>query len=486
MADLFSDNTINDATNSARSKRRSIVMVAGGLLTVALIVGGLLVYRSWYQSTQGTKATYQQGLIDLSGLTRAISEKKRDDVLAYASGQGREALARWYDNMQVIGYSYGGMVFQRDGSLQYYDPTSTKTHTLEVLAGTAKPGAMSFAALPGKTIEPAVTTTSTYRLTINTGPNYHGGFVITTMEGLDNPPWDNADLESIKDGNVTVVGVKGTADALRQVMPGAKLAAVFFQHLYSTTQLDNLSSSYVRSYLIFVSPDFKTYQNYFKRPDGKYAVISESLAVTNVFPAIDIGQAFRGTSLDGIAAPKNAAGSGVAVMRDVEGLRQYSYGRDFDSFVAGIAVHEWTHQYYEYFSTIGARPRVCAIEGIARMSDGMFTQGETDWRKANFANYAAHHTKPIFPVAEPSQTEIYGSDGAAWYSTCASLFYYLASKGHNPFEVAREVYRQASPVLAGGLDESTSVFEQIPGVTDTSAQAALRGGWDTWVRSFYH
>ena len=134
---------------------------------------------------------------------------------------------------------------------------------------------------------------------------------------------------------------------------------------------------------------------------------------------------------------------------------------------------------------LGTRPRICVVEGIARISDGMFIQGESDWRKASFADYAARYIKPPLPLAEPKREEIYGPNGAAYYSTCASLFYYLASYGYNPFEVARAAYRQASPLSSGQIVESNSIFAQIPGLTDTVEQEALRSGWDAWVRSFY-
>lgn len=394
----------------------------------------------------------------LRALTDALNRHDRRAFLSQFTPRAVAVAARWWDNMDVIGFDAGSVATYQDQGLQVA-PNDAGTADLDYLmAGTHHPSDGTDAnGTP-------VIGTSQYQVQVHWQP---GGTVrIDSWRAVRPAPWDcTCKLVATKGSKVVVLSTADSVDYARQVAPAADSAIDFQRRLFAGAKVGLTPLSGV---VIFATDKASEIQKWFRASTDKLTDVT-GIALAYVR---DLNIAFGADR----PADRQVGSSRLAVGPMGSGL------------LPSVLVHELTH--YRFFALPLDRDYLtdtpALAEGVAQYLTELYfgssaQQVAAGKPVADLGTYQVVMTpqrlKKLFTGAPPTASQM--RDGTAdelnfWYVIAASVFVYLGEK-HG---VA--VALKAAECGYTGRDTFGCAADTLGG-----SAKSVQTGWAAWVRKQY-
>lgn len=411
----------------------SVVLVAlAGTGLVGAHLTGLVDLDPRPAPAATTSAPDRVALSDFyTALTGALHTKDRDAFFAHVRGAATAPLTRWWDNMDVIGWTTGRMAPVQASGRHVAGPDAD----VRVLLGTD----MRFGqyAPDGRGDRERVIHGFEYRIRVDvTGPE---PMIIEfePVEGLR--PWDAGPLATETGDGVVLAALGGDRRHLADLVGPAEEAAAW---VLADHAAQHDREAPLDGFVVFVTADPDRYRDWFSGPS------------TDSWDWEPAGYAFSGV----IPGPERRWAGAMVVI-----------GPQTVEYPAGAVptlVHEFAHVVQAVDHPATRQAPLVASEGWAVHQELRYLED------VGLAGYWARDVADCVsgtPVV-PQDRDFRGEDASCAYALAPTVFAYAAEQGLDPAELAEAT-------AAGGVDPFAAATDLGVELTDD--------GWAAWLEDAY-
>ena len=387
----------------------------------------------------------------ITRLNEALAAGDRETFFSYVDGAAVEPLELWWDNMDTLGWTSGGISLQAPQASSYTEDTITQ----QVLLGAVTAGSPQ---IPDSSAHPdaglSYAPANQYRVTIHVTDDGASG-VITGWEPQHySAPWDLEPLYAVIDDHAVVAGYVDERDLVDRTAEAAEEAAQWVTQTYQ----QETGTANADRFLTFVTETGGRFNSWFIDAEENTGWIGDRAGT--MFPQ---RRPLAAPGIDaGIATGNRMSTAGGILTVGPNGL-QYGIADTTDTLV-----HEFIHA--AHFTNVpqGSGSSSVVAEGWATYNESLFQGSGTYAPRLRVTGRTLRGCVAEMDATFPTEQDFVDAEAATCaYALSGSLYAYAASLGV-------DVYALADEALATG--ESLWSLLERDGVTFTAE------GWSRWLR----
>lgn len=387
----------------------------------------------------------------ITRLNEALAARDRDTFFSYVDGAAVEPLELWWDNMDALGWTTGGLSLQAPQSSHYAEDTITQQVLLgAVTAGSPQIPADSAHPDAGLSYAPA----NAYRVTLHVTDDGASG-VITGWEPQHYAaPWDLEPLYAVIDDHSVVAGYADERDLVDRTAAAAEEAAQWVTEAYQQqTGIANASR-----FLTFMTDDADRFNSWFIDDDGLDGWVGDRAGT--MFPQHRLPAA---PGLDpNIATGNRMSNAGGILTVGPNGL-QHGIAEATDTLV-----HEFVHAIHLTNVPQESGSSSVVAEGWATYNESLFQGSGTYAPRLRVTGRTLRGCVAQLDGSLPTEQDfVDAEDATCAYALSGSLYAYAASLGVDVYALA---------------DEALATGEPLWSLLERDGVALTAEGWSSWLR----